>query len=947
MRLSPLQNITRGNLSYNESLAIACASQPLKDILFQYFDIGLFDGLKRTYFERKSETYNFMTASQRGIADTLGEVGNKTVAFRGNETDGSRHSQWTGVESSVPAVKEAQRSFMEGEYGNSIAVLNKCLTENNISEDSLRLIYAGLASNYVEQGIKNPQLRPKMYWRARVFFLRAKGLPGKENPLNISVYSGLGFLYLQEGDYKMSLQMLREGLSFDLTGFEKEKRDMCINQGIAYFHSGRKDESENSLNQALTLHPTKEEKNNIYSLLRDLYINRGFAYLNSGREEEAEKDLIKFLSLNPIKKEKKNVSSALRNLYITQGFAYFNSGDESKAEESFGKALAFSFNEKEKQDIYSSLRNLYMQQGFNCFNSGEKDGSEKLLNKALQLHPTRKEKNNIYSALRHIYITRGFNYFNSGQRNEAEENLVKVLSLDPIKKEQSDVYAALRNIYMQRGFMYLNLDNRSKVEDNFKKLLSLHPPRIERDYIKLWLRPLSFVSISPDQAPLRYIILHVFMFLGNSEFIVRLPSLIFGLAGILVVYLLGRLLFGFPTGILSSFLLVFSMWHMRYSISASDYTLYAFLSSLNVYFFYRSFIKPSSLPLRIAFVVVSVLGLYSFYPIASILLAEAVFLCIFTLGKKRNNKELISWAIAFAAITLLFSPVFDRFFHGFTWKQGFGDYHWGLSLKELFPALTSVFNGLNIAMPVNFIIFASGLFFAFCFRKKHKEALLLVLVILIPVVLLLACFFLKINLAERYLFFLYPFFVILCSYGIICLKNKFVVLFLPVIFNAALILFFLAFFGLPMDKYIPQDYFRRDADFHSLGEYLGLNYQQNDSLAVINAAGVYALKYNLDAANNFKVERVPPGSCQRLRYSGKALKNTIGLAVSCELKKDIETITEKYPRVWVVDLNMIHYSDHEGAIEKWLSREAKIKESFTGMTVYLLENKMPQDRTGK
>lgn len=495
---------------------------------------------------------------------------------------------------------------------------------------------------------------------------------------------------------------------------------------------------------------------------------------------------------------------------------------------------------------------------------------------------------------------------------------------------------------MKRGFMYLNLGDRDKMKSSFSKVLSLSPTRVERDYVKLWLKPLSFVPISPDQAPLRYIILHFFMFLGDSEFVVRLPSLIFGLAGILVVYLLGNLLFNYPTGILSSFLLVFSMWHMRYSVSASDYTLYAFLSSLNVYFFYRSFNKPSSLSLRMAFIAVSVLGLYSFYPIASVFLAEFVFLCIFASGKDRN-KEFLSWVISFVAVTLLFFPVFDRFFHGFTWKQGFGDYRWGLSLKELFPTLASVFNGINSAMPVNFVIFASGLVFAFCFRKKHKEALLLVLVILIPVVLLLLCFFLKINLAERYLFFLYPFFVILCSYGIICLKNKFVVLFLSAIFNAAFILSFMPFFGFSMDKYIPQDYFRCDADFHSLREYLELNYRQSDSLVVINAAGVHALKYNLDAANSFKVERIPPGSCQRLKYSGKALKSVIGLDVFCDLKKDIEAIAKKYPRVWIVDLNMIHYSDHGGAIGKWLCREAKTKEFFTGMTVYLLENKRLQD----
>jgi len=854
LRLFPFQNITKGNLSYNECLAIADASQPLKDILSQYFDFGLFNVTNKAFREHAVEAHILRNILLSNKLNADREYKNKVIVSQYSKAGVRRYSQWIGIDSGVSAIKEAQLDFINGRYDHSIAVLNKYLAESKSSKNLLNLIYTGLASNYIEKGIKNSRLRLRLYRQAKIFCLKAKELSGEKDPLNISICSGLGFLYLQEGNYAMSLRVLREGLSYDLIGFEKERLDIYINQGIAYF----------------------------------------------------------------------------------------NSGNESEAEESFGKALTFSLNEKEKQDIYSSLRNLHMQRGFNYFNSGMKDESKKSLNKALLLYPTQKEKKGIYSALRNIYITRGFSYFNSGQEGEAEENLVKALSLRPTKKEKNDVCSALRSIYMKRGFMYLNLGDRDKMKSSFSKVLSLSPTRVERDYVKLWLKPLSFVPISPDQAPLRYIILHFFMFLGDSEFVVRLPSLIFGLAGILVVYLLGNLLFNYPTGILSSFLLVFSMWHMRYSVSASDYTLYAFLSSLNVYFFYRSFNKPSSLSLRMAFIAVSVLGLYSFYPIASVFLAEFVFLCIFASGKDRN-KEFLSWVISFVAVTLLFFPVFDRFFHGFTWKQGFGDYRWGLSLKELFPTLASVFNGINSAMPVNFVIFASGLVFAFCFRKKHKEALLLVLVILIPVVLLLLCFFLKINLAERYLFFLYPFFVILCSYGIICLKNKFVVLFLSAIFNAAFILSFMPFFGFSMDKYIPQDYFRCDADFHSLREYLELNYRQSDSLVVINAAGVHALKYNLDAANSFKVERIPPGSCQRLKYSGKALKSVIGLDVFCDLKKDIEAIAKKYPRVWIVDLNMIHYSDHGGAIGKWLCREAKTKEFFTGMTVYLLENKRLQD----
>lgn len=692
MRVFPFQGLTRGNLSYNECLVMAGASQPVKDILVQYFDLDFFSKIKTN------------------LSDYIRKI-LKNASYK-------NCSQWIRVKSEIPDIKEAQISFSLGRYDNSIYVLNEYLKKNSISGPSLILAYVGLGSSYIEKGITNVDSRLRAYQEAKACLLKAKKISKKDDLLSISACSGLGFLYLQEENYEKAIEILNEGLSYSLAGFEKEKLDMHINLGFAYLQSGQK----------------------------------------------------------------------------------------------------------------------------------------------------------------------------------------------------------------------------VKAEEFFKKALSLSPSKKEKGYIESRLKPLSFVAISLDQAPLRYLILHFFMLLGSNELIVRLPSLIFGIAGIIGIYFLGNALFGASTGFLSSFLLASSIWHIRHSVSASNYTLYVFLSLLGVYFFYRS-IKSDSLFPRVMFVGVSVLGLYSFYPIASLLLAEFLFIFAFSSFKK-ENKKLISWGILFLIIAVLFLPMLVRGFHGFAYKKGFGDYRWGLTAKELLLSLYSTFNGVKFKLPINLLILIIGFISAVYYNKKKKEALLLVLLIGIPIVLLSLCFIVNINIAERYFFIVYPFFIILCSYGIVNIRNKIIALFLILIFNLALILSFIFPFSFTVDKYVPQDYLRRDADFQSLGRYLEGNYRENDAVIIVNASGIYALKYNLNKNDSSKVETTPTDSlgCRQLKYDSGVIRNVFGLSAKCKLEESIMLILSKFPRVWLIDLDMIQYVDCNSKIRQWLIKSSDIKQRFCGMTIYLLKN---------
>ena len=83
--------------------------------------------------------------------------------------------------------------------------------------------------------------------------------------------------------------------------------------------------------------------------------------------------------------------------------------------------------------------------------------------------------------------------------------------------------------------------------------------------------------------------------LGESEFALRLPSLIFGVASIYLVYVLGRQLFSPSVGLLAAAILTFFPWHIWHSQYARYYAAVIFFVALMHLFFLRALQKDSIL----------------------------------------------------------------------------------------------------------------------------------------------------------------------------------------------------------------------------------------------------------------------------------------------------------------------------------------------------------------
>jgi 4-amino-4-deoxy-L-arabinose transferase-like glycosyltransferase len=96
-----------------------------------------------------------------------------------------------------------------------------------------------------------------------------------------------------------------------------------------------------------------------------------------------------------------------------------------------------------------------------------------------------------------------------------------------------------------------------------------------------WLFTISTQRIFP---PLYYMLLHFWLLLGDSEFIVRLLSVALGLVSITGIYLLARQLFNEKVGLLSALLLAVSPLHLWYSQEARMYMLVLTLGLYSAYF---------------------------------------------------------------------------------------------------------------------------------------------------------------------------------------------------------------------------------------------------------------------------------------------------------------------------------------------------------------------------
>ena len=153
---------------------------------------------------------------------------------------------------------------------------------------------------------------------------------------------------------------------------------------------------------------------------------------------------------------------------------------------------------------------------------------------------------------------------------------------------------------------------------------------------------------------LYFVILHFFMFFGNSEIIIRSSSVIFGILSIILMYKMGRLLFDRAReGLVGAFLLAISAMHIEHSQEARYYSLTTFLSLLSFYLLFKA-VKEKKKKLWIGYILSTILAVLSHYYMIFIPLIQILFLIVMAI---KNRNQLLSKARKID-VRLIFFPSF-------------------------------------------------------------------------------------------------------------------------------------------------------------------------------------------------------------------------------------------------------------------------------------------------
>lgn len=263
---------------------------------------------------------------------------------------------------------------------------------------------------------------------------------------------------------------------------------------------------------------------------------------------------------------------------------------------------------------------------------------------------------------------------------------------------------------------------------------------------------------------------------GIGEIWVRLPSVIFGVLTVGLVYLLGKTFFGIRIALFGAFFMALAPLHVYYSQEARMYSLAAFSATLSFFFFWGLISKVNKWHI-LGYTVSSVLVLYSDYMVYLIFPAQLAYLLLFQREKFKN----FLWPVTLSFLTLIpWLYIFPRqLFTGTSAASdlpGWANIVGGAGIKDLllvpiktFFGRISIENKLLYGVVVGIVGLIYGYILIEGVRKLDKETKLLICWIIIPLALsLFISFFIPVLSYFRMLYIL-PAIYLLLAKGVVAL----------------------------------------------------------------------------------------------------------------------------------------------------------------------------------
>ena len=277
-------------------------------------------------------------------------------------------------------------------------------------------------------------------------------------------------------------------------------------------------------------------------------------------------------------------------------------------------------------------------------------------------------------------------------------------------------------------------------------------------------KPLS-IPTTP-KPPLSYLVTHLFLLLGERDFILRLPAALFATLTVPLIYSLGRALFDRQVGLLGAFLLAVAPLQIRYAQEARMYAMWSFLVLLSLYLFWRA-VRSRQGRWWFLFAAVTILALYTHHFTAlalGVMILFALWVRVRPATRARFPFRIRHSLMTLGFVLLAYVPMMPFLLKGLLGGEGFGGEtapRWGLG--TLLDALALFSGGNQLGSWVYGSLFVLA---AVVLARKDREVLTLaVLWVALPFIVVLSLP-LGHTAFLRYFLFTLPMYLLLVAYGL-------------------------------------------------------------------------------------------------------------------------------------------------------------------------------------
>ena len=438
---------------------------------------------------------------------------------------------------------------------------------------------------------------------------------------------------------------------------------------------------------------------------------------------------------------------------------------------------------------------------------------------------------------------------------------------------------------------------------------------------------------------------------GNSEFMLRLSSAIFGAASIIALYFLAKLLFNKKAGLFSAFILSISPFHIYYSQELRMYSLISLLSLVSAYCLIKS-IRVNKNIYWSGYALFNIINIYVHPMAIFILISEMLFFLLY-IGKYRHL--ITRWAVSHLVISIFLIPWIVSMFSGLRLVIARDNWFFESTLswiptinaKNLFYTFKNFSAGYNaakeiylIAMALFFILFCIGI--AKSSRRKEGLALSL-LCLFIPIFSAALISKFRPCYLDRYFIPSSLFYCLIIGNGLSELKKRYA-------FTAVACIAFLSICALKnfYADYLPGTFIEHIGvqaknDDRGAAKYVAENFKKEDAIFHTCRNTVPSFMYYFDRLHKGGGK---PKKNMVLKFHEDSDKLSTSEYATDELHRFIDKQEEvnlnQQDRIWIIysgwDFNIAMQPESpESKVIRWMDKRYIIKDSqfFSGIKLYL------------